>query len=97
MSQSNVKNKIESLAETLEFKLSSEELTKIENEYHEIESTLKLIKDVDTSKVQPTNFVHDFSKEPRWREDVEQTYEPKSVFSNCKDFKNNMVEIKNEK
>ncbi len=97
MSQSNTKAKIESLAKTLEFKLTNEELTKIENEYHEIETSLKLIKDVDTSKVQPTNFVHSFSTEPKWREDEEETYDAKSVFKNCKDFKNNMVEIKNEK
>ncbi len=97
MSQDNTRTKIESLAKILEFKLSDEELTKIENEYNEIAKTLSLIKEVDTTKVQPTNFVHDFSTTPRWREDVEESYEPQSVFKNCKDFKNNMVEIKNEK
>ncbi len=97
MSNIDTKKKIESLAKTLEFKLSNEELTKIENEYHEIENSLALIKEMDTTNVQPTNFIFDFSKEPKWREDNEETYDPKSVFKNCKDFKNNMVEIKNEK
>ncbi len=97
MSQIDVKKKIESLAKTLEFKLSNEELLKIENEYHEIEKSLELIKDVDTKNIKPTNFIFDFSKEIKWREDKEETYDPKSVFKNCKDFKNNMVEIKNEK
>ncbi len=97
MTHKNTKSKIESLAKTLEFKLSNEELSKIENEYMGIEKTLQLIKDIDTSNVQITNFVHEYSLEPRWREDVEENYDSKSVFKNCKDFKNNMVEIKNEK
>ncbi len=93
----NVKDKISSLAKILEFKLSDDELTKIENEYQDIRKTLDLVKEIDTLNIMPTNFVHDYTTEPRWREDVVQDYEPKSVFSNCKDFKNNMVEIKNEK
>ncbi len=93
----NVKDKIASLAKILEFHLSDEELTKIENEYHDIEKTLKLVQEINTTNIVPTNFVHDYTQTPPWREDVVEDYESNSVFSNCKDFKNHMVEIKNEK
>ncbi len=93
----NIKDKISSLAKILEFKLSNEELAKIEDEYNSIKTTLDIVKEIDTTNVAPTNFVHEFTLEPRWREDVVSDYEPKSVFSNCKGFKNSMVEIKNEK
>lgn len=93
----NVKEKISSLAKILEFKLSDDELQKIENEYHEIEKTLALIKTIDTTNVTPTNFVHPITNTPKWRKDEIKTYDAQSVFSNCQSFKNNMVEIKNAK
>lgn len=94
---SKIKRKIAELADSLEFMLDDSELEKIELEYINIKKKLDLIKKIDTSLIEPTNFVNEILVDPIMREDVPNMYNVNDVFSNCELLKDGYVVIKNEK
>lgn len=94
---SKIKKELAELADSLEFSLEDSELEKIELEYIHIKKKLDLIKKIDTSKIEATNFVNDIIVDPIMREDISNTYNINDVFSNCELLKDGYVVIKNEK
>lgn len=94
---SKIKKELAELADSLEFSLEDSELEKIELEYIHIKKKLDLIKKIDTSKIEATNFVNDIIVDPIMREDISNTCNINDVFSNCELLKDGYVVIKNEK
>lgn len=94
---SKIKKELAELADSLEFSLEDSELEKIELEYIHIKKKLDLIKRIDTSKIEATNFVNDIIVDPIMREDISNTCNINDVFSNCELLKDGYVVIKNEK
>ncbi|MGL4951230.1 MAG: Asp-tRNA(Asn)/Glu-tRNA(Gln) amidotransferase subunit GatC [Mycoplasma sp.] len=93
----DVSNKFKVLAESLKFDLDNTEIEKIVNEYSEIVEKFNLIKNIDTSNVEPTNFIHKLDLQKNWREDVPSKYNRDEVFANATLDENSYVVIKNEK
>lgn len=94
---SKIKKELAELANSLEFVLDDSELEKIELEYIHIKKKLDLIKKIDTSKIEPTNFVNEILVDPIMRDDVVNIYNVNDVFSNCELLKDGYVVLKNEK
>ncbi|MGL4952168.1 MAG: Asp-tRNA(Asn)/Glu-tRNA(Gln) amidotransferase subunit GatC [Mycoplasma sp.] len=93
----DTKTKLELLANSLKFELSDIEFEKILQEHKAIVKKFNLIKEIDTSNIVPTNFIHELDATKCWREDEPTTFDKNEVFSNTKLDENGYVVIKNEK
>ncbi|MGL4948041.1 MAG: Asp-tRNA(Asn)/Glu-tRNA(Gln) amidotransferase subunit GatC [Mycoplasma sp.] len=93
----NIYDKLQNLANSLEFELDNVEIEKIHDEYNAIIKKLNLIKEFDTKNIEPTNFIHEISLEKNWREDMVEEFCREDVFSNTTLNDDKYVVIKDEK
>ncbi len=92
-----IKNKLYELSLKLLFELNEDEIEIIANNFDNIQSSFELIKNINLENVEPMSFVEPIRLENVINDDEFVDYDSSKSFSNCKFFKDNMVEIKNEK